>query len=42
MSLPNRYMHSPVEMIDPEDLENVIKLIAAFVGGLEPGTTFTQ
>ena len=42
VSLPNRYMHSPVEMIDPEDLENVIKLIAAFVGGLEPGTTFTQ
>lgn len=42
VSIPNRYMHSPVEMIDPEDLENVIKLIAAFVGGLEPGTTFTQ
>lgn len=42
VSIPNRYMHSPVEMIDPEDLENVIKLIAAFVGGLEPGATFTQ
>jgi endoglucanase len=27
VSIPNRYMHSPVEMIDLNDVENAIKLI---------------
>jgi putative aminopeptidase FrvX len=40
VSVPNRYMHSPVEMVDPEDVENVTKLLAAFIGKLEPNTTF--
>lgn len=31
ISLPMRYMHSPVEMIDTDDLENVIRLMTAFV-----------
>ncbi len=42
VSVPNRYMHSPVEMVDPEDVENVIKLIAAFIGRLDENATFTQ
>jgi putative aminopeptidase FrvX len=42
VSIPNRYMHSPNELIDIEDLEHVIALIAAFVKGLDKKTTFTQ
>ena len=42
VSLPNRYMHSPNEMVDPEDVENVIKLIAAAIGRMEPDSTFSQ
>ncbi|CAA9581265.1 MAG: Deblocking aminopeptidase [uncultured Truepera sp.] len=42
VSVPNRYMHSPNEMVDPEDVENVIKLIAAFIGKLDSSTTFSQ
>ncbi len=42
VSVPNRYMHSPNEMVDPEDVENVIKLIAAFIRRLGADTTFTQ
>ena len=42
VSIPNRYMHSPNEMVDPEDIENVIRLIAAFIGGLDGKVTFQQ
>ena len=42
VSIPNRYMHSPNEMIDPEDLENVIKLLAKFIEGLDGETEFVQ
>lgn len=42
VSIPNRYMHSPNEMVDPEDIENVIRLIAAFIGGLGAEEAFTQ
>lgn len=41
VSIPNRYMHSPNEMVDPEDVENVIKLIAAFIQGLDEGVDLT-
>jgi len=34
VSIPNRYMHSPVELIDLKDLENTVKLICAFISGL--------
>ena len=34
ISVPNRYMHSPNEIIDPEDLENTARLIAAFCRSL--------
>ncbi|MCA9065340.1 MAG: M42 family metallopeptidase, partial [Planctomycetaceae bacterium] len=30
VTLPNRYMHSPVELVDPEDLKRASQLIAAF------------
>jgi endoglucanase len=30
IGLPNRYMHSPVEVIDLGDLESLAKLMAAF------------
>lgn len=35
ISIPNRYMHSPNEMIDLADVENAAKLIAAFVRSIE-------
>ena len=30
VSIPLRYMHSPVEMVQLDDVENAAKLIAAF------------
>ncbi|MEJ2217023.1 MAG: M42 family metallopeptidase [Gemmatimonadota bacterium] len=38
VSVPNRYMHSPVEMVHLHDLEQAARLIAAFVRELEPDT----
>ncbi|MBI2300299.1 MAG: M20/M25/M40 family metallo-hydrolase [Armatimonadetes bacterium] len=40
VSVPNRYMHSPVEVCHLGDLENTAKLLAAFVRRLEAGATF--
>jgi putative aminopeptidase FrvX len=37
VSIPLRYMHSPVEMVQLDDVESAAKLIAAFVRRLEPG-----
>ena len=37
VSIPLRYMHSPVEMVQLDDVENTAKLIAAFAHRLEPG-----
>jgi putative aminopeptidase FrvX len=37
VSVPLRYMHSPVEMVQLDDVENAAKLIAAFAQRLEPG-----
>ncbi|MBI9016218.1 MAG: M42 family metallopeptidase [Phycisphaerae bacterium] len=31
ISMPNRYMHTPVEVVSLTDLENVIKLIVAYI-----------
>ncbi len=36
VSIPLRYMHSPVEMVDLADLEAVVELIAAFAASLTP------
>jgi endoglucanase len=37
VSVPLRYMHSPVEMVQLDDVANAAKLIAAFARRLEPG-----
>ena len=42
VSVPLRYMHSPVEMVQLDDVENTAKLIAAFAQRLEPGTDFRR
>ncbi len=42
ISIPNRYMHSPSEMIDLADLENVITLIVRFIENLDENTVFKQ
>lgn len=34
VSIPNRYMHSPNEMLDLGDVEHAARLIAAFVRGI--------
>jgi putative aminopeptidase FrvX len=40
VSIPNRYMHSPNEMVALEDLERTSRLLAAFARKLSPGTSF--
>ncbi|MCI0515891.1 M42 family metallopeptidase [candidate division KSB1 bacterium] len=40
VSVPNRYMHSPVEMIHLGDLENAAKIVAAFCRKLTPDMDF--
>lgn len=40
VSLPNRYMHSPVELISLRDLEYIPELLAAFAGVLKKGEQF--
>lgn len=40
ISVPNRYMHSPNEIVSLEDLERTAALIAAFVRDLGPETDF--
>ncbi|HZT54035.1 MAG TPA: hypothetical protein VE995_06610, partial [Gaiellaceae bacterium] len=37
VSVPLRYMHSPVEVADLEDIEQAVRLIVAFALRLEPG-----
>ena len=41
VSIPNRYMHSPVEMISLDDLANAARLIAAVIEQVKPGMDFT-
>lgn len=40
LSLPNRYMHSPVEMIHLKDLEQIPDLLTAFALSLKTGDHF--
>ena len=42
VSIPNRYMHSPSEVVSLADLERAARLLAAFVRGLEPDVSFVQ
>jgi endoglucanase len=41
VSVPNRYMHSPNEMVDLGDLERAAALLAAFARRVTPQTDFT-
>ncbi len=41
VSIPNRYMHSPVEMISLEDLDRAADLLARFVENLAADAEFT-
>lgn len=41
VSVPNRYMHSPNEVVSMSDLENTARLLAAFVRTLGDDTDFT-
>ncbi|HEU5170927.1 MAG TPA: M20/M25/M40 family metallo-hydrolase [Gemmatimonadales bacterium] len=40
VSVPNRYMHSPNEMVALEDLERAARLLAAFARGVDATTDF--
>jgi endoglucanase len=40
ISLPNRYMHSPVEVVSLKDLERIPELMAAFVQSVKNGESF--
>jgi putative aminopeptidase FrvX len=42
LSIPLRYMHSPVELVDMADVDAVIALIAAFALRLEADTSFAR
>lgn len=42
VSVPCRYMHSPVEMVSLEDIDAAARLIAAFARKLEPGMSFER
>jgi len=41
VAIPNRYMHSPVEIVSLPDLENAAKLIAEFCLAVNPDSDFT-
>ena len=41
VSIPNRYMHTPVEVVALKDLDNTVALIAATLMELKPGMDFT-
>lgn len=40
ISIPNRYMHSPNEVVSMHDLDAAVRLIAAFVRGLRADSDF--
>ena len=42
LSVPNRYMHTPVEIIHLGDLENCAKLMAAFIVQLDERSDFSR
>ncbi len=41
ISIPNRYMHTPVEVVSLDDVSNAVKLIAATIMAMKPGMDFT-
>ena len=41
VSIPNRYMHSPVEVVSLDDMDRAADLLARFVEGITPGSDYT-
>ena len=41
VSIPNRYMHSPVEIVSLDDMDRAADLLARFAENLTPGADFT-
>jgi putative aminopeptidase FrvX len=42
VSIPLRYMHSPIEVVELADLEACVQLVVAFARGLRPGTSYSR
>jgi endoglucanase len=42
VSIPLRYMHSPVELVELEDVEQVVRLVVAFAMRVDAETDFTR
>ena len=42
VSIPLRYMHTPVEVVHLDDVEQVVRLLVAFARRLEPGLSFAR
>jgi endoglucanase len=42
VSVPLRYMHSPVEMVDLADVEQAVELLVAVAESLEPGVDLSR
>ncbi|HET7478191.1 MAG TPA: M42 family metallopeptidase [Rubrobacteraceae bacterium] len=42
ISCPNRYMHSPNEVVDLQDVENVARVISAYIKTLDADTDFVR
>jgi putative aminopeptidase FrvX len=42
VSVPLRYMHTPVETVQLDDIEAAVRLIVAFARRLAPGTSFVR
>ena len=42
VSVPLRYMHTPIETVDLDDVEAAVRLLLAFARRLEPGGSFAR
>lgn len=42
ISIPLRNMHSPIEIVELADLDACIRLLVAFAGRLQPGTSYAR
>ena len=42
VSIPLRYMHSPVELVDLGDVEAAIELLVAFASSIEPDVDLSR
>ena len=40
VSIPNRYMHSPNQIVSRADVDGAAEIIAVFLAGLEADDTF--